>query len=201
MCRLRSGEPSSHQTGPRSPSARLTSSTALCAAASASRSALLLGVADRAPGRHQPADEIGSLRLVETGVRHAPQPAADDEVATVRRHRMLHDTLGRLPLRLGRRLLRRGLLRRLLAGDRHQHFLLAGCRLARLLGRLLRSLWLGSRAPPMLLRSASIRSTTFSPRGRSFAVMGLPARFWLMRSMRAVSYWSSNLSGSKWPAF
>src|SRR5476649_2820400 len=31
--------------------------------------------------------------------------------------------------------------------------------------------------------------------------MGLPTRFWLMRSMRAVSYWSSNLSGSKWPAF
>src|SRR5258705_6504496 len=53
----------------------------------------------------------------------------------------------------------------------------------------------------MLLRSASIKSTTFSPRGRSFAVMGLPARFWLMRSIRAVSYWSSNLSGSKWPAF
>ena len=55
--------------------------------------------------------------------------------------------------------------------------------------------------PPMLLRSASIRSTTFSPRGRAFVLMGLPARFWLMRSMRAVSYWSSNLSGSKCPAF
>lgn len=27
--------------------------------------------------------------------------------------------------------------------------------------------------PPMLFRSASIRSTTFSPRGRAFAVMGL----------------------------
>src|SRR5712664_3226637 len=53
----------------------------------------------------------------------------------------------------------------------------------------------------MLLRRASIRSTTFSPFGRAFAVIGLPARFWLMRSIRAVSYWSSNLSGSKWPAF
>ena len=39
-----------------------------------------------------------------------------------------------------------------------------------------------------------------SPRGRSFGVIGLPARFWLMRSTSAVSYWSSNLSGSKWPA-
>ena len=43
-------------------------------------------------------------------------------------------------------------------------------------------------APPTLRRSASIRSTTFSPRGRSFGVIGLPARFWLMRSIRAVSY-------------
>jgi hypothetical protein len=33
----------------------------------------------------------GSLRLAEIGVRHAPQPSADDEVAAVRRHRMLHD--------------------------------------------------------------------------------------------------------------
>jgi flagellar motility protein MotE (MotC chaperone) len=52
-------------------------------------------------------------------------------------------------------------------------------------------------APPTLRRSASIRSTTFSPLGRAFAVIGLPARFWLIRSTRAVSYWSSNLSGSK----
>ena len=96
----------------------------------------LLGIAYRPPGRHQPADEFSSLSLIETGVRHAPQPAADDEVPTVRRHRMLHDMLGRLPLRFGRRLLRSGLLRRLLAGDRHQHFLLTACHLAGLLGRL-----------------------------------------------------------------
>jgi hypothetical protein len=56
-------------------------------------------------------------------------------------------------------------------------------------------------APPTLFRSASIRSTTFSLRGRSFGVIGLPARFWLIRSTSAVSYWSSNLSGSKLPAF
>lgn len=31
--------------------------------------------------------------------------------------------------------------------------------------------------PPTLLRNASIRSTTFSPRGRSLGVIGLPARF------------------------
>jgi len=54
----------------------------------------LLGVADRPPGPHQLADEIGSLDLVETGIRHPPQPAADDEVATVWSHGMLHETLG-----------------------------------------------------------------------------------------------------------
>jgi exo-beta-1,3-glucanase (GH17 family) len=42
--------------------------------------------------------------------------------------------LGRLPLRFGRRFLCGGFLRRFLAGDRHQHFLLTGRRLARLLG-------------------------------------------------------------------
>jgi hypothetical protein len=29
--------------------------------------------------------------LVETGIRHAPQSTADDKVAIVRRHWMLHD--------------------------------------------------------------------------------------------------------------
>jgi hypothetical protein len=42
-------------------------------------------------------------------------------------------------------------------------------------------------APPTLCRSASIRSTTLSPRGRSFGVIGLPLRFWLIRSINAVS--------------
>ena len=32
-------------------------------------------------------------------------------------------------------------------------------------------------APPTLRRSASIRSTMFSPRGRSFGMIGLPLRF------------------------
>jgi hypothetical protein len=54
----------------------------------------LLGVANLTPGRHQLADEIGSLDLVETGIRYPPEPAADDEVTTVWRHWMLHDTLG-----------------------------------------------------------------------------------------------------------
>jgi hypothetical protein len=53
----------------------------------------LLGVAYRPPGDHQPANEIGWLGLFEIGVCHAPKPAADGEAATVRRHRMLHDTL------------------------------------------------------------------------------------------------------------
>jgi hypothetical protein len=41
--------------------------------------------------------------------------------------------------------------------------------------------------PPTLRRSASIKSTTFSPFGRSFGLMVLPARFWLMRSTSAIS--------------
>jgi hypothetical protein len=45
----------------------------------------LLGVAYRSPGVHQPAKEIGSFDLLEIGVCHAPKPAADGEVATVRR--------------------------------------------------------------------------------------------------------------------
>jgi len=54
----------------------------------------LLAVADRPPGPHQLADEIGSLDLVETGIGHPPRPAADDEVAAIWSHGMLHDTLG-----------------------------------------------------------------------------------------------------------
>jgi hypothetical protein len=40
---------------------------------------------------------------------------------------------------------------------------------------------------PTLRRNASIRSTTLPAAGRSFGVIGLPARFRLMRSIRAVS--------------
>ena len=93
---------------------------------------------------------------------------------------------GRLPLRPGRRLLRGGIFCRLLAGDRHQHFLLAGGCLARLLGRLLRRLGL-DRGAATLRRSASIRSTTLLAAGRSTGVMGLPERLLLMRSTSAVS--------------
>jgi hypothetical protein len=46
---------------------------------------------------------------------------------------------------------------------------------------------LSAAVPPTLRRSASIRSTTFSPRGRSFGVIGLPERLLLMRSTKAVS--------------
>src|SRR5580692_2885841 len=42
-------------------------------------------------------------------------------------------------------------------------------------------------APPTLRRRASIRSTTFSPRGRSFGVIGLPVRFWYGSNGRAAS--------------
>jgi hypothetical protein len=38
-------------------------------------------------------------------------------------------------------------------------------------------------------------------RARSFDVIGLPARFWLMRSISAVSYWSSKLPGLESPGF
>lgn len=51
----------------------------------------LLGVSDRPTGRHQPTDKVVPLRFVETRVRHAPEPAADDEVAAVRRDGMLHN--------------------------------------------------------------------------------------------------------------
>jgi hypothetical protein len=60
---------------------------------------------------------------------------------------------------------------------------------------------LAGSGPPTLLRKASIRSTTFSPRGRAFAVTGLPARVLLMSSISAASCWSSNLSGSNRPDF
>jgi hypothetical protein len=43
-----------------------------------------------ARGCHQLTDEIGSLHLVKTGIRHRPEAAADDEATPV----WLHDTLG-----------------------------------------------------------------------------------------------------------
>jgi hypothetical protein len=54
----------------------------------------------------------------------------------------------------------------------------------------------GAASLPTLRRSASIKLTTLPAAGCSFGVIGLPARFWLISSIRAVSYWSSNLSGS-----
>jgi hypothetical protein len=45
----------------------------------------------------------------------------------------------------------------------------------------------GAASLPTLLRSPSIRSTTLLVAGRSFGTIGLPARFWLMRSISAVS--------------
>jgi hypothetical protein len=50
----------------------------------------LLGFAYCAAGSHQTAYVVGSSRFAETRIRHAPQPAANDEIAAVRRHRMLH---------------------------------------------------------------------------------------------------------------
>jgi hypothetical protein len=48
----------------------------------------LLGRANRATGRHQPADKTGPLRFTQAGIRHPPQSAADDEIAAVRRYRV-----------------------------------------------------------------------------------------------------------------
>src|ERR1700745_601712 len=45
----------------------------------------------------------------------------------------------------------------------------------------------GTGSWPTLRRRASIRSTTLLPRGRSFGVTGLPARFWLIKSISACS--------------
>ena len=66
MCRLRSDAPSSHHTGPRSPSARLTSSDGLVCVGFRLAVGRLPGVAYRPSGRHQPVDEIGSLAFIET---------------------------------------------------------------------------------------------------------------------------------------
>src|ERR1700720_2834216 len=46
----------------------------------------------------------------------------------------------------------------------------------------------GEDALPILWRNASIKSTTFSPRGRALAVTGFPARLLLMSSTSAASY-------------
>src|ERR1700723_4422228 len=46
----------------------------------------------------------------------------------------------------------------------------------------------GEDALPILWRNASIKSTTFSPRGRALAVTGFPARLLLMSSPREASY-------------
>ena len=73
MCRLRSGEPSSHQTGPLSPSARFDLVHGLVRGGFRLEVGAPFGVADRATGPHQPADEIGPLRFVEPGfaIRHS----------------------------------------------------------------------------------------------------------------------------------
>jgi len=84
----------------------------------------------------QPADQMISRDIVGWDLPPA-RACREDDVVAVRRHRMLYDIpkpyLSRFPLRLGRRLLGRGFFRRLLACDRHQHFLLPDGRLARLL--------------------------------------------------------------------
>src|SRR5260370_42238430 len=109
---------------------------------------------------------------------------------------VLVELLGRLPLLLGRRLLRR--IVDLLALDRHQHSFWPEADLRGFLDAF--EVFAGS-APPTLRRSASIRSTTLTPAGRSFFAIGWPARFLLMRSTSAASYWSSNFAGSNLPAF
>ena len=79
MWRLRSGAPSSHQTGPRSPSATLAASTR----ARASRRASPSRAPDRPARGHQVVDQRGAALLGERGVGHPPEAAADDEVAAV----------------------------------------------------------------------------------------------------------------------
>ena len=56
-----------------------------------------LRIPDRAPGRHQPLRQLRSLRLFKARVGHPPKPAADDEVASVRGHRVLHADFRRAP--------------------------------------------------------------------------------------------------------
>jgi hypothetical protein len=72
MCRLRSGEPSSQQTGPL---AERPFDLVDCLVGGGLRLEVgaPFGVADRATGLHQSADETGPLRFVETGfaIRHS----------------------------------------------------------------------------------------------------------------------------------
>jgi hypothetical protein len=64
----------------------------LVRAPAASRSATAIG--SRTATSTSVSSRTGRSRcFIEIGVRHAPESAADDKVATVRRHRMLHDTL------------------------------------------------------------------------------------------------------------
>src|ERR1700753_2404458 len=136
MCRLRSGAPSVHQTAPRSPSARLITSTALCAAASASRSASCLAVrtALRALPSRRARSDLSSSPSFGFVIRQSRPRTTKYRPSGVTG---CFTPLGRLPLRLGRWLLHRRLLRRLFAGDRHQHLLLGGRGLFRFLDRLL----------------------------------------------------------------
>ena len=106
MCGFRSGEPSSHHGGPRSPSARLTSSTAFVRGTFSlpvgfSRTARRAATAGRRVQFAQPHRDRDSPCATACRGRR---------IATVRCHRVLHDMLCRLPLRLGRWLLRRASL-------------------------------------------------------------------------------------------
>jgi hypothetical protein len=51
---------------------------------------VLLGIAYRPTGRHQPLDELSSLRVAQSWVCHPPEPTADHEIAPIRRHGVLH---------------------------------------------------------------------------------------------------------------
>jgi hypothetical protein len=99
---------------------------------------------------------IGRCRTSSTcGIRPSTACCSDTLAAGAGHRRR---GLSRLPLRSGRRLLRRSLFGRLLAGDRHQHFLLTACGLRGFLAGLE---FFAACVPPMLLRIASMGRPRF----------------------------------------
>ena len=197
MCRFRSGEPSSHHAGPRSPSARLTSSTALCAAPSASRSAAFLRrVPPAGPpsaGRRvqfaQPHRDRGSpCATACRGRRSSDRPASPDASRYARPTSAAVWPPASLPQPPSPASCRRSASA--FPSDRWRPCVASwpAWILCRLCG-----------ADALAQRVHQIHHVLAA--GPLFRSDRFAGALWLMRSMRAVSYWSSNLSGSKRPAF
>jgi hypothetical protein len=87
------------------------------------------------------------------------------------------------------------------AGDRHQNFFLAAALRGFLAGLFGAAALVAAPVPTLFRRSASIRSTILLPRGRSFGVIGLVARFPLISRRAGSRKGARTFSGSKLPLF